>query len=723
MVRGNGMVSIVLKKLNKALEDKDHIWAVIKGTAINNDGADKIGFTAPSIKGQATAITKALAKANLRAGDIDYIEAHGTGTILGDPIEVAGLTEAFSQQTDKKQFCGIGSVKTAIGHLDAGSCLAGIIKTALALKYELLPPSLNFENPNPQIDFANSPFYVNAQLQRWERGERIRRAGISSFGLGGTNAHIILEEAPEQLQLQSQNSNSNSKNTYQLLLLSAKNESVLEQQESNLTAYLKRKTDISLADVAYTLATGRAAFNFRSAIFCSAKLPFGGHNMQASSNLALQKKIQSEATLIDAPITFLFPGGGAQYLSMAKGLYSEYPYFKKQVDYCVNFLEKEEQLAIRKFIIPSEDADLVVLKAEIEQPTNALATLFTIEYALAKLWQFWGIQPTQMIGHSMGEYTAACMAGVFSVEDGLRLVTLRGRLFEKLADAGSMLSVALAASEVESFLIKNTSVSVINKPDNCVVSGTIEAIAQLQEKLALKNIETAKIHINVAAHSPHIDPIIPTFKAFLETINFQAPNIPIISNLDGQSAKARELTTPQYWINHLRQTVRFSDGLTTVLATNDSILLEIGPGQTLATFARQHPAKNKSHFIYSSIRHPKETTHDVAFILTTLGKLWCNGATIDWQNYYQHLAPVKVSLPTYPFERKRYWIEPLAVDRFAKFSPDNYRDSKSQNSVISDESRFTIPIVIGRKFSKSEVSIVETKAQDGSRCDFFRTRF
>ena len=649
MVRGNGMVSIVLKKLDKAIADKDHIWAIIKGTAINNDGSNKIGFTAPSVKGQATAITQALSKANLAANDIDYIEAHGTGTILGDPIEVAGLTAAFKQDSDKKQFCAIGSVKTAIGHLDAGSCLAGIIKTALALKYELLPPSLNYEKPNPQIDFANSPFYVNDKLQRWEKGERIRRAGVSSFGLGGTNAHIILEEAPKEVQVQVSSSNS----THQLHLLSAKNETILAQQESKLNAYLERKPEVFLTDVSYTLATGRAAFNFRKAILYNATLPLG--------EIDIQEKIQSQIKLTDAPITFLFPGGGAQYLSMAKGLYREFPYFKKQVDNCFAFLKKEEQLDIEQFITPSENTDLIALKGDIEQPTNALATLFTIEYALAKLWQFWGIQPSQMIGHSMGEYSAACIAGVFSMEDGLRLVTLRGRLFEGLTNAGSMLSVALSASEVEALLIVNTFISVINKPDNCVVSGSVEAIAQLQEKLENKNIETAKIHINVAAHSPHIDPIIPKFKTFLETIDFQKPAIPIISNLDGQWANVEAITTPQYWINHLRQTVRFSDGLSTIFQQENIVLLEVGPGQTLATFARRHPAKTKHHFIFSSIRHPKETVNDVAFILKTLGKLWCNGIEINWINYYQHLTPSKVSLPTYPFERKRYWIERLPV--------------------------------------------------------------
>ena len=650
MVRGNGIVSIVLKKLDKAITDKDHIWAVIKGTAINNDGANKIGFTAPSVKGQATVISKALTKANLTANDINYIEAHGTGTILGDPIEVAGLTEAFKESTNQKQFCAIGSVKTAIGHLDAGSCVAGIIKTALALKYELLPPSLNFEKPNPQIDFANSPFYVNAQLKRWERGAKIRRAGVSSFGLGGTNAHIVLEEAPNQLQLQPQNSNSKGK--YQLLLLSAKNESVLEQQEKNLATYLKRKPKVSLVNIGYTLATGRAAFNFRSA------------KLQLGDNITNIKQVPNRRlALQDAPITFLFPGGGAQYLSMAKDLYREYPYFQKQVDYCIDFLKKEEDLDIKALLFPPENADLVALEAGIEQPTNALATLFTIEYALAKLWQFWGIQPSQMIGHSMGEYTAACIAGVFSLEDGLRLVTLRGRLFEKLTIAGGMLSVALSATEIEPFLTTNTSISVINKPNNCVISGTVEAINQLQKKLTTNNIETARIHINVAAHSPLIDSIIPEFKAFLETIDFQAPTIPIISNLNGALAKPEEITTPQYWINHLRQTVRFSDGLTTLFQQENIVLLEVGPGQTLATFARQHPVRNKNHFIYSSVRHPKETTHDVAFILKTLGQFWCNGVNINWENYYQYLAPAKVPLPTYPFERKRYWIERLPVDR------------------------------------------------------------
>ena len=642
MVRGNGMVSIVLKKLDEAVADKDHIWGVIKSTAINNDGADKIGFTAPSVKGQATTISAALTKANLTANDIDYVEAHGTGTILGDPIEVEGLTKAYRQSTDKKQFCAIGSVKTAIGHLDAGSCLAGVIKTALALKYELLPPSLNFEKPNPQIDFANSPFYVNDKLQRWESGERIRRAGVSSFGLGGTNAHIILEEAPREVQVQVQVQNSSSRRVSQLCLLSAKSEIALVQQEANLAAFLERKREADLTDIGYTLSTGRPAFNFRNARL--------GEQMitnKPNGNLPLQA----------APIVFLFPGGGAQYISMAKELYTTYPTVKSTIDFCIDFLKKDADLNIEKFLFPKENIDLVLLQKEIEQPTNALATLFTIEYALAKLWQHWGVQPSHLIGHSMGEYTAACIAGVFSVEDGLRLVTVRGRLFESLSVEGAMLSVPLSEKEIKPFLSEKTTISVINKPNNCVVSGTRESIDILQKKLVEENIEVARIHIKVAAHSPLIDPIIPQFKAFLETIDFKKPTIPIISNLNGDWAKAEEIISPQYWINHLRQTVRFSDGLTTIFQQENIALLEVGPGQTLATFARQHPAKKKHHFIYSSLRHPKESIPDVAFMLKSLGKMWCNGVDINWDNYYLHFSPSRTSLPTYPFERKRYWIE------------------------------------------------------------------
>ena len=338
----------------------------------------------------------------------------------------------------KISFALLVLLKQAIGHLDAGSCLAGIIKTALALKYELIPPSLNFEKPNSQIDFAHSPFYVNDKLKRWKKGDRTRRAGVSSFGLGGTNAHIILEEAPEIVNTQQLALNGSGSSMIPIPL-SAKNKAVLEQQELNFNSFLERKQDVSLANIGYTLATGRAAFDYRKML-----IP----KTTSSEKLEWLVQLEGETKLKGAPIVFLFPGGGAQYLGMAKGLYEVYPYFKEQVDYCIDFLKMKENLEIKKYLIPTESAELDILKREIEAPTIALATLFTIEYALAKLWQFWGVQPTQMIGHSMGEYTAACIAGVFSVEDGLRLVVKRGRLFEGLAKEGAMLSVPLSEAEI-----------------------------------------------------------------------------------------------------------------------------------------------------------------------------------------------------------------------------------------------------------------------------------
>lgn len=672
MVKGNGMLCIVLKKLDKAQADNDHIWAVIKSTAINNDGLDKIGFTAPSSKGQAKAISKALSKAGLKGDDIDYIEAHGTGTILGDPIEIGGLSEAFRQTTSRKQFCGIGSVKTAIGHLDAGACLAGIIKTALALKYELLPPTLNYENPNPQINFEQSPFYVVDKLKPWKKGDRIRRAGVSSFGLGGTNAHIILEEvgsrqsAEENRGLGQENDDKGKEQLTaspdsHLLLLSAKKEGILAIQETNLKALLERKSDVSLTDVAYTLAVGRASFQHRKAIIKGNK-----------DTIVTGQRTEPRT------VTFLFPGGGAQYVGMAGQLYTTFPYFREQVDYCVQFLKEDAQLNIQPFLFPTQA--LSHLEEEIKKPTYALATLFTIEYALARLWQHWGVQPSRLIGHSMGEYTAACIAGVFSVEDAIRLIVKRGQLFERLPQKGGMIRVALSAMEVSDFLIPNTSISVINRKDSCVISGKIEAIEKLENTLIANEIEVVRIPIQVAAHSALIEPIIPEFKAFLKTISFEKPKLPIISNIDGKWADETAITTPEYWVKHLRQTVHFADGLSTILETNYGVLLEVGPGQSISTIARQHSAKTKQHLVLPSVRHPKENISDVFFIHKTLAKLWCNGLEIDWQHYYKPFTPVRTPLPTYPFERKRYWIEPASSDNKNTLPVKNIISQKSNNA-------------------------------------------
>ena len=645
MVRGNGMGIIVLKKLEKALEDGDYIWAKIKGTAINNDGAEKIGFTAPSIKGQADAIMEAQKKAGVSADSIGYIEAHGTGTILGDPIEIEGLKLAF-KEVDKKQNCAIGSVKTNIGHLDAGACVVGIIKTALSMKYDLLPPSLNFKTPNPQIDFENSPFYINDKLNRWEKGAGPRRAGVSSFGLGGTNAHVVLEEAPSAV------SNASS-GAYQVLTLSAKTEEALLQSSENLAAYLERKTAEPLSNVAFTLATGRKDFKFRNTIV--------GKDHETVIKALKKGKSQKLESEIESTV-FMFPGGGAQYLNMAKGLYEEFPVFKQNLDHCFSILKEKENLDI----LPLLFSDNKENQGLLEQPANALASLLSVEYAMAKTLMHWGIQPSEMIGHSMGEYTAACLAGVFSLEEALSLVTLRGRLFESLPAEGGMISVPLSPKETEAYLNDALCISVINRPNNCVVSGPVEAINALEQKFIAADIEAKKIHISVAAHSPQIEPILEEFKVFLEKIEFKTPTIPFVSNVTGTWAKTEEVMQPEYWLKHIRHTVRFSGGLETLFQLEDRLLLEVGPGQTLCTFARQHPEKNNKQVILASIRHPKEPVNDAAFLLKTIGKLWLSGLKIDWQAFYKNSNCSRLPMPTYPFARKRFWIEPnQAVEKVA----------------------------------------------------------
>lgn len=657
MVQGHGMAMLVLKKLDKALQDGDHVWAVIKSTALNNDGAAKTGITAPSAKGQAAVMRKALEKAHLKPGQISYIEAHGTGTFIGDPIEIQGIEEARREEgaapgrTPSPLL--IGSVKTNIGHLDAGAGIVGIIKTALALYYEQLPATLHFNRPNPQINFKNSGIEVNATLRPWKRSETPRRAGVSSFGLGGTNAHIILEEAPQAPIPRPEEQDALPLLRPSLpILLSAKTEQALQKQTTRLFSFLEKKPGAQLADVTYTLALGRPHFSRRKAI-----AGFG----------APGKPIEMAGTsdFHAAPVVFMFPGGGAQYPNMSRGLYQTQVFFKEQVDNCLEILEKRHGLKIREILFPKASA--TEQEKAIEEPLVALTALFTIEYATAQLWQHWGIQPSQLIGHSMGEYTAACLAGVMSLEDALGLVAVRGRLFETLEGNGCMLSVPLTEEDTRPYLDSGHTISVINKPDSLVVSGTAAAIDRLQQRLSHKGVETSLIHIRVAAHSPQVDPILPEFKKYLETVKLQAPQIPIVSNVTGTWLTAAEATSPDYWLRHLRQPVNFARGLQTLLGEEGEqvlnkkrIFLEVGPGQTLSTFARAIPTLRQgmadAALVAASLRHPKEPQDDLAFIYKTLAKLWVNGLEPNWQAVYENQNRRRIPLPSYPFEKRKYFI-------------------------------------------------------------------
>ena len=670
MVQGHGMAMLVLKKLDKAIEDGDHVWAVIKSSAINNDGADKTGITAPSAKGQAAVIRSAIEKAGLAPDDIGYIEAHGTGTFIGDPIEMQGLMEVFGKKnksngikTDVPRF--IGSVKTNIGHLDAGAGIVGVIKAALSLYHEGIPPTLHFTAPNPQIDFENAPFEVNTELRPWKRGDVPRRAGVSSFGLGGTNAHIILEEAP-QAPPASMPANLQPPQ-WTLNVLSAKTEKALDTSAANLKAFFENNPTIHPADAAYTLAIGRPHFSKRMAFLIPHPLSLIPH---PSSLIPLPSSTPS--AFHNAPIAFMFPGGGAQYVGMARDLYDTNSYFKKQVDTCIAILDKQHDIQIKDIVFPP--SQVLDSQSQIEQPAIALAALFTMEYALAKLWMHWGIRPSVLIGHSMGEYTAACIAGVMRLEDALGLVTVRGRLFETLDGDGGMLSVALTEEQLQPYLDAGHTISVFNKPDSLVVSGTAAAIDRLQQRLDAEGIDSSNIRINVAAHSPQVEPILPAFGKYLETVELKSPQIPIVSNVTGTWLAPEQATSPEYWLRHLRQPVRFADGLKTLLdstpdaghssSVKNRIFLEVGPGQVLSTFARAVPTlPGEDRLVLASVRHPKEQRNDVEFILKTLGKLWVNGVEVDWPAFYENDDRKRIPLQVYPFERRKYFIppKPLAV--------------------------------------------------------------
>ncbi|HLF26567.1 MAG TPA: SDR family oxidoreductase, partial [Anaerolineae bacterium] len=640
-VSGNGVGIVVLKRLADALADGDRVLAVIKGSAINNDGSDKAGYTAPSVEGQTEVITEALALSGIEPETIGYVEAHGTGTPLGDPIELEALTQAFRAYTDKPGFCALGSVKTNIGHLDAAAGVAGLIKTTLALHYQRIPPSLHFERPNPHIDFEHSPFYVNTQLAEWTANGAPRRAGVSSFGMGGTNAHVVLEEAPAVEP-------SGPSRPWQLLTLSAKTTSALETATANLAAYLRRTPDVKLADVAYTLQTGRSAFKQRRILVCR-----DGADATTALEQGMSRRVfTGEANANSPSVAFMFPGQGAQHSNMGRALYETEPVFRAEVDRCAELLQPLLGVDIRQVVYPPLDSPAAPSDAALDQTALAQPALFAWEYALAKLWLAWGIHPQALIGHSIGEYVAACLAGVFSLEDALKLVATRGQLMQSLP-AGAMLAVFLPEPDVRPLLDPALSLAAVNGPAACVVSGSMEAVAALEQRLAARAIDCRRLHTSHAFHSDMMEPILESFAAQVEQVARHAPQLPFISNVTGKWISAAEATDPKYWAAHLRQTVRFADGLQVLRQEPQRVLLEVGPGQTLSALAQ---ARSETQAI-PSLPHPRDQRSDAAAALEALGRLWLSGVPVDWAAFYTDERRQRAALPTYPFERQRYWIE------------------------------------------------------------------
>ncbi|MBN3951416.1 MAG: SDR family NAD(P)-dependent oxidoreductase [Nostoc sp. NMS7] len=646
-VFGNGLGVVVLKRLEDAVADRDFIHAVIKGSAVNNDGSLKVGYTAPSLEGQREVILEALALSGVEPETITYIETHGTGTPLGDPIEIAALTQAFRASTNKKGFCAIASVKTNIGHLNTAAGVTGLIKTVQALKDKQIPPSLHFQQPNPQIDFANSPFYVNTKLSEWNTNGTPRRAGVSSFGIGGTNAHVVLEEAPAVAP-------ASDSRPWQLLLLSAKTSTALETTTANLAAYFQQHPDIILPDVAYTLQVGRRAFDQRQMIVCRDL----DDAVKALTTLDPEKVFTHYQKPNHRPVIFMFSGQGAQYVDMGRELYEVEPTFRKYVDICAEILQPLLNLDIRQILFPKAQ-EIEVATQQLQQTAITQPALFVIEYALAQLWMSWGVQPMAMIGHSIGEYVAATIAGVFSLEDALTIVAKRGKLMQQLPQ-GSMLAIALPATDVQFLLDAQPLVELaaINSPSACVVSGTVEAIATFQNQLSSQGIESRLLHTSHGFHSLMMAPILEAFTSFVNKVKLNLPQIRFISNLTGSWITDQQATSPNYWSQHLRQTVQFSAGISQLLEQFEGVFLEVGPGRTLSTLTTQHLKPDAKQLVLNCLRHAKEQQSDVSFLLHTLGRVWLAGVEIDWSGFYTHETRYRLPLPTYPFERQRYWIEP-----------------------------------------------------------------
>jgi acyl transferase domain-containing protein len=673
-LNGSGVGIVVLKRLADAQTDGDYIHAVIKGSAINNDGSMKVGYMAPSVDGQAEVIGDALAVAGVEPETITYVEGHGTGTALGDPIEIAALTQAYRSSTDKKQFCAIGSVKTNVGHLDTAAGVAGLIKTVLALEHKQIPPSLHFKTPNPKIDFANSPFYVNTELSSWKQGNSPRRAGVSSFGVGGTNAHIILEEAPAIEP-------SSGSRPWQLLILSAKTISALEKMTANLASYLKKRPDLNLADAAYTLQLGRRSFNHRRILVCE------GVEQAAAALEALDsgQVITQYREPRERAVAFMFSGQGAQYVNMARELYLNEETFRKQVDRCAQSLISHLGLDLRDIIYPpadqTEQAERRLNQTAITQPA-----LFVIEYSLAKLWISWGVRPQAMVGHSIGEYVAACLAGVFSLEDALALVAARGQLMQQLP-GGTMLSLPLSEQEVQKYLNSDVSLAAVNSPTQCVVSGPRKAMEELEKRLSAEKIACRRLLTSHAFHSQMMDPIFGHFAERMRKVDLRPPEIPYLSNITGAWITEAEATDPIYWARHLRDTVRFSDDIAVFLKDPRWALLEVGPGRTLSTFVQQHREKNVEQLSLCSLRHPHEQDSDLRFALRTLGRLWLAGIDPSWSGFLAEEQRRRLPLPTYPFERQRYWVEPKKPRSDGESRSRNGHSTESASHLDSDHAK------------------------------------
>ncbi len=643
----DGAAMVALKPLDDALAAGDHVYAVIRGIGINNDGGHKASFTAPSVQGQASVIQMALEDAGVNARDIQYVEAHGTATPVGDPIEVEALTQAYRAQTPDKQYCGIGSVKSNFGHLTAAAGVTGLIKVALSLTHEQLPASLHYRNPNPKIAFSESPFFVVDKPRAWPRSEAKRRAGLSSFGVGGTNAHAILEEAPSPTP-------SGPSIAPQLLLLSARTEGALERGSLALADHFTAQPGVPLADSAYTLALGRVPFSERRAVVASS-VAEAITKLRAASEGARNKAVSSAPQL-----AFMFPGQGAQYVDMGRNLYESEALFRLTVDECAELLKPRLGRDLRDVLYPKGDREGA--RADLKRTELTQSALFTIEYALAKTLMSWGVQPTCLVGHSIGEFVAACLAGVFDLDGALALVAARGQLMQRMP-AGSMLSVRDSADNVAGYLPADLDLAAENGPGLCVVGGPLAACERFQAELAGRDIAAKLLETSHAFHSRSMDEAVGLFAEEVRKVRLSAPKLRIVSTATGTWLTDEEACDPGYWSSHLRRTVRFVTSLKTLNYAGPFTLLEVGPRRTLTTLSLQRLPGDTSPrpTAIASLNDRAEDDGEWKPLLEALGRLWTLGGTVDWPAFFRNERRRRIPLPGYAFERTKHWLEPVAT--------------------------------------------------------------
>ncbi len=611
----DGVAVVALKRVSDAIRDRNPIVAVIKGGAVNNDGGDRVSFSAPSISGQSSCITDAYLDAGVSPDSIQFVETHGTATPMGDPIEVEALRQAFRKSTQRRQYCGLGSVKSNIGHTTTAAGVTSLIKTALALKNKIIPATLHFKSPNPRLNIEDSPFYIVDKLTEWKSENGPRRAGISSFGMGGTNSHAILEEAPEAPR----STEPSVERPFEIFPVSAKTPTARDRLLSSLTGLTHRPRDI-----AFTLQNGRSRYKTR------------GAQIHFSSLKTDSLTVQHSKTLEDPRLVFMFPGQGAQYIGMGRALREAFPEFRVTFDYCCEFLKRE-----LGFDFQNEDLE----NTQFTQPA-----LFVIEVSLGKMLLDWGIQPDIFVGHSIGEFAAAYLAGVFSLEDGLKLIAARGRLMAALP-RGSMLSVRGSMDAVKKIMGDEIDVAAINSPIHCVLAGPTEKIKELQQKFEANNLPARLLHTSHAFHSSMMDGAVEPFLATAKEVQFSPPKIRIISTVTGEELTATQAMDPNYWAGHLRSTVRFSQAIQKCVAEGGNLFLEMGPRTTLSSLALQH-LKGDGATAFSTLSDSPDALAELGALSTAIAKLWAYGYDVPWNKIWGEGN--RVPLPTYPFERKSF---------------------------------------------------------------------